>query len=220
MVDTISSLGSIDYRHEEWGVDVSVSGSQKGLMLPPGLVFNAVSAKALEAAKEAKLPRSYWDWDRMLAQYEAGYFPYTPATNLLFALREALAMLREEGLENVFRRHVRYGEATRSAVSAWGLELQCNQPEEQSNVLTAVRLPDGHDADGLRALARKRFNLSLGAGLGKVKGRIFRIGHLGDFNDLMLLGTLAGVESSLALSGVPIERGGVDAAMRSLETAE
>lgn len=217
MVDTISSLGSAEYRHDEWKVDVAVGASQKGLMLPAGLGFNAVSPKAREAAKTARLPRSYWDWERMIARYEEGYFPYTPATNLLFGLKEALAMFREEGLENIYKRHVRYGEATRRAVAAWGLEVQCTHPEEHSPVLTGVRLPDGHDADRFRALALDRFSLSLGAGLGKAKGKLFRIGHLGDFNDLMLFATLAGVESGLALAGVPIRRGGVDAAIRTLE---
>jgi alanine-glyoxylate transaminase/serine-glyoxylate transaminase/serine-pyruvate transaminase len=216
-VDTISSLASLDYRHDEWGVDVTVGGSQKGIMLPPGLSFNAISAKAREAHKAAKLPRSYWDWERMIAQNEEGYFPYTPATNMLFGLREALAMLREEGLENVFCRHTRYGEASRAAAAAWGLELQCAHPREHSNVLTAVRLPDGYDAEALRAFVVRRFNLALGSGLGRVKGKLFRIGHLGDMNDLMLLATLAGVESGMALSGIPIKRGGVEAAMLSLE---
>jgi len=219
LVDTISSLGSIDYRHDEWGVDVTVGASQKGLMLPPGLSFTAVSARALEASKEARLPRSYWDWQRMIDQNESGYFPYTPASNLLFGLREALEMMREEGLENIFHRHTRHGEATRRAVSTWGLEVQCANPAEHSGVLTGVRLPEGHDAARVMALALERYGLSLGVGLGKVKGRIFRIGHLGDFNDLMLAATLVGVESSLALADVPINRGGVDAAIRYLEDA-
>lgn len=217
MVDAISSLGSLDYRHDDWGVDVTVAASQKGIMLPAGLSFTAVSPKALEAPARAGLPRAYWDWERMLARNEEGFFPYTPATNLLFGLREALSMLREEGLENVFRRHRRHGEATRRAVEAWGLELQCQHPEEHSDVLTAVRLPEGHDADRFRARVLERFNLSLGAGLGNVKGRVFRIGHLGDLNDLMLFGTLAGVESGLALAGVPIRRAGVATAMEWLE---
>jgi alanine-glyoxylate transaminase/serine-glyoxylate transaminase/serine-pyruvate transaminase len=220
MVDAVSSLGCLDYRHDEWGVDVAVSGSQKGLMLPAGLSFTALSPKALEASKTAGLPRSYWDWDRMLDLNDAGFFPYTPATNLFFGLRESLAMLREEGLEQVFRRHARYGAATRRAVEAWGLELQCANPAEWSDVLTAVRLPDGHDADRVRAVILERFNLTLGAGLGKLKGRVLRIGHLGDFNDLMLAATLAGVESGLVLSGVPIRRGGVQAAMEVLEVRE
>ncbi len=219
MVDAVSSLASIDYRHDAWGVDVAVSGSQKGLMLPAGLSFTAIGPRALEASKSARLPRSYWDWTRMLDLNAAGWFPYTPATNLLFGLRESLAMLREEGLDQVFRRHARYGAATRRAVEAWGLELQCTHPPDWSDVLTAIRLPDGHDADALRALILERFNLALGSGLGKVKGRVFRIGHLGDLNDLMLAATLAGVESGLVLSGVPIQRGGVQAAMEVLEAS-
>jgi alanine-glyoxylate transaminase/serine-glyoxylate transaminase/serine-pyruvate transaminase len=217
LVDTISSLGSVDYRHDEWGVDVTVGASQKGIMLPPGLSFNAVSQKALDAAKRASLPRSYWDWEPMLEQNAKGYFPYTPATNLLYGLREALAMFRERGLESIFRRHVRHGEATRAAVAQWGLEVQCTNPQEFSGVLTAVRLPESHDADAVLEVAREKFNLSLGVGLAKLKGRVFRIGHLGDFNDLMLAGTLAGVESSLALASVPMRRGGVEAAMAHLE---
>jgi alanine-glyoxylate transaminase/serine-glyoxylate transaminase/serine-pyruvate transaminase len=217
MVDAVSSLGCLEYRHDAWGVDVTVSGSQKGLMLPAGLSFTALGPKALEASKSAGLPRSYWDWARMLRLNEDGYFPYTPATNLLFGLRESLSMLREEGLDQVVRRHRRYGVAARRAVEAWGLELQCSEPEERSDVLTAVRLPEGHDADRVRALILERFDLTLGSGLGKVKGKVFRIGHLGDFNDLMLVATLAGVESGLALSGVPIQRGGVQAAMETLE---
>ena len=217
MVDTISSLGSLDYRHDEWGVDVTVAASQKGLMLPPGLAFTGVSTKAIEASRAATLPRSYWEWERMIAQNEKGFFPYTPATNLIYGLRESLVMFREEGLESIFRRHTRHGAATRRAVLAWGLEIQCVNPEEYSGVLTGVRLPEGHDADGFRALALDRFNLSLGTGLGKLKGRVFRIGHLGDLNDLMLFATLAGVESGLALSDIPIQRGGVDAAIKHLE---
>jgi alanine-glyoxylate transaminase/serine-glyoxylate transaminase/serine-pyruvate transaminase len=219
MVDTISSLGSIDYRHGAWGVDVTVAASQKGLMLPPGLAFLAVSEKAIQASKRASLPRSYFDWTRHIAQSRQGFFPYTPATNLLFGLRESLAMLREEGLANVFTRHERHGAATRAAIGGWGLEVQCAVPAEQSPVLTGVRLPDGHDADSFRSLTLDRFNLSLGTGLGKLRGKMFRIGHLGDMNDLMLLATLAGVESGLALSGVPIRRGGVEAAMRILEAS-
>lgn len=220
LVDTISSLGSAEYRHDDWGVDVTVAASQKGLMLPAGLGFNAVSEKARRAAADAGSRRSYWDWERMITFNETGYFPYTPATNLLFGLREAISMLREEGLERVFRRHARHGAAARRAVETWGLEVQCAREDEYSPVLTGVRLPEGHDADRVRAIAYQRFNMSLGAGLGKVKGRIFRIGHLGDFNDLMLFGTLAGVESSLALAGVPIRRGGVDAAIRFLEETD
>ncbi len=216
LVDTISSLASIDYRHDEWGVDVTVGGSQKGLMLPPGLGFNAVSEKARAAAASARLPRSYWDWEAMLAGNAAGAFPYTPATNLLYGLREALIMLREEGLANVFARHDRHAEATRRAVRAWGLDILCADPAEYSSSLTAVRMPDGHDADALRQVILDRFDMSLGAGLGKLKGRIFRIGHLGDFNDLMLAGTLCGVEMGLSLVNVPSRRGGVDAAMSYL----
>jgi alanine-glyoxylate transaminase/serine-glyoxylate transaminase/serine-pyruvate transaminase len=213
MVDTISSLGSIDYRADEWGVDVTVAGSQKGLMLPPGLSFNAVSDKALAAAKSARLPRSYWDWEEMLANNRGGYFPYTPATNLIYGLDEALRMLQEEGLARVFARHDRHAEATRRAVRAWGLEILCVNPAEYSSSLTAVVMPQGHDADRLRELILERFDLSLGTGLSKLKGTVFRIGHLGDFNDLMLLGTLAGVEMGLACAGVPHRPGGVRAAM-------
>ncbi len=216
MVDTISSLASIDYRHDEWGVDVTVGGSQKGLMLPPGLGFNAVSEKARAAAASARLPRSYWDWEAMLANNKAGSFPYTPATNLLYGLREALIMLQDEGMANVFARHDRHAEATRRAVRAWGLDVLCADPAEYSSSLTAVCMPDGHDADALRQVILDRFDMSLGAGLGKLKGRIFRIGHLGDFNDLMLAGTLCGVEMGLALANVPSQRGGVDAAMSYL----
>ncbi len=216
MVDTISSLGSIDYRHDEWGVDVTVACSQKGLMLPPGLGFNAVSEKALAAARVGGMPRSYWDWEAMLATNRAGFFPYTPATNLLFGLREAIAMLHEEGLENVFARHARHAAATRAAVNAWGLEILCQDPREYSNVLTAVVMPEGHDADRLREVILRRFDMSLGAGLTKLKGRVFRIGHLGGLNDLMLMGALCGVEMGLALAGVPHERGGVDAALSFL----
>jgi alanine-glyoxylate transaminase/serine-glyoxylate transaminase/serine-pyruvate transaminase len=213
MVDTISSLASMDYRHDEWGVDVTVAGSQKGLMLPPGLSFNAVSAKALEAAKRARLPKSYWAWDEMLAHNRDGYFPYTPATNLLYGLREALRMLEEEGLENVFARHARHAEATRRAVRAWGLEVLATNPAEYSSSLTAVLLPAGHDADRVRRVILEHFDLSLGTGLGKLAGKVFRIGHLGDFNDLMLAGTLAGCEMGLALAGVPVKREGVQAAL-------
>lgn len=216
MVDTISGLGSMDYRHDEWGVDVTVCGSQKGLMLPPGLGFNALSPKSIAAQKAARLPRSYWDWDAMLEVNETGYFPYTPATNLLFGLREAVAMLEDEGLDAVFDRHRRLGEATRRAVQAWGLDILCAEPLDLSNVLTAVVLPDGHDADAFRRVVLDRFDISLGNGLGKVKGRVFRIGHLGDFNESMLLGTLAGIEMGLKLAGVPHRPGGVDAAMAFL----
>ena len=213
MVDTISSLASIDYRHDEWGVDVTVAGSQKGLMLPPGLSFNGVGEKALAASKSAKLPKSYWGWEDMLAANKNGFFPYTPATNLLYGLREALAMLREEGLQNVFARHARHAEATRRAVRAWGLELVCANPAEYSNSLTAILMPQGHDADALRKVILEAYDMSLGTGLGKLAGKIFRIGHLGDFNDLALMGTLAGVEMGLSLTGVPHQKGGVQAAM-------
>jgi len=213
MVDTISSLASIDYRHDEWGVDVTVAGSQKGLMLPPGLSFNAVSEKALAASKDAKLPRSYWGWEEMIANARKGYFPYTPATNLLYGLHEALAMLREEGLDNVFARHARHAEAARRAVRAWGFEIQSAVPEEYSNSLTAVMMPAGHDADALRRVILEAYDMSLGTGLGKLAGKIFRIGHLGDFNDLMLAGTLCGIEMGLALAGVPHQQGGVQTAL-------
>ena len=219
MVDTISSLASIDYRHDEWGVDVTVAGSQKGLMLPPGLSFNAVSDKALAAAKTAKLPKSYWGWDEMLGPNKNGFFPYTPATNLLYGLREALAMLLEEGLDNVFRRHDRHAEATRRAVRAWGLEILCLNPAEYSSSLTAVLMPAGHDEAAFRKIVLEHFNMSLGSGLGKVAGKVFRIGHLGDFNDLMLVGTLAGVEMALELAGIAHRQGGVGAAMSYLTDA-
>ena len=216
MVDTISSLASIDYRHDEWGVDVTVAGSQKGLMLPPGLSFNAIGERALAASKSAKLPRSYWSWDDMLGANRSGFFPYTPATNLLFGLREAIAMLMEEGLDNVFARHARLAEAARQAVRAWGLEILCANPEEYSNSLTAVLLPPGHDAELVREIVLERFDMSLGTGLGKVAGKVFRIGHLGHFNDLMLAGTLCGVEMGLSLAGVPIRKAGVAAALEHL----
>jgi alanine-glyoxylate transaminase/serine-glyoxylate transaminase/serine-pyruvate transaminase len=217
MVDTISSLASLDYRHDEWGVDVTVGGSQKGLMLPPGLSFNAISDKALAASKSAKLPRAYWGWDEMIANGKTGYFPYTPATNLLYGLREALKMLlEEEGLDNVFARHQRHAEATRRAVRAWGLEVLATNPAEYSGALTAVLLPAGHDADRVRKIILEHFDMSLGTGLGKLAGKVFRIGHLGDFNDLTLMGTLAGVEMGLALAGVPCRQEGVQAAMQYL----
>ncbi len=219
LVDTISSLGSIDYRHDEWGVDVTIGGSQKGLMLPPGLSFNAFSAKALAASERAKMPRSYWDWREMLAANASGYFPYTPATNLLYGLAEALAMLFEEGLPNVYARHDRFGEATRRAVRAWGLEIQCAEPADFSSVLTGVVMPEGHSADAFRRVVLERCDMSLGQGLGRLSGKVFRIGHLGWFNDLMLCGTLAGVEMGLALAGVPHRKGGVDAAMGYLVDA-
>ncbi len=213
MVDTISSLASIDYRHDEWGVDVTVAGSQKGLMLPPGLSFNAISDKALAASKDAKLPRSYWAWDEMLASGKTGYFPYTPATNLLYGLSEALAMLFEEGLDNVFARHQRHAEATRRAVRAWGLEVLALNPAEYSGALTTIMVPAGVNADDVRRVILEKFDMSLGTGLGKLAGKVFRIGHLGDFNDLTLMGTLAGVEMGLGLAGVQVKNGGVQAAM-------
>jgi alanine-glyoxylate transaminase / serine-glyoxylate transaminase / serine-pyruvate transaminase len=216
LVDVISSLGSIDYRHEEWGVDVTVGGSQKGLMLPAGLGFNAVSARAVEVSETSGSPRSYWDWAPILEANESGFWPYTSATNLLYGLREALAMLREEGLPTVFARHARHAEATRAAVEAWGLEVLALDPRERSAVLTGVVVPEDVDADQVRRVILERFDMSLGAGLGKLKGRIFRIGHLGDFNDLMLAGTLCGVEMGLRLAGVPIEPG-VQAALDVLE---
>ena len=220
MVDTISSVGAMDYRHEDWGVDVTVGGSQKGLMLPPGLSFNAVSDKALAAGKTAKMQRYYWDWQEMLTPNRQGFFPYTPATNLLYALREAMAMLHEEGLENVFARHARHGEATRAAARVWGLENVCEKPAEYSNSSTALFIPEGHDADQLRQVILENFDMSLGAGLSKLARRVFRIGHLGHFNDLMLMGTLSGVEMGLRLAGVPHKEGGVAAAMNSLTAAK
>ena len=216
LVDTISSLASIDYRHDEWGVDVTVGCSQKGLMLPPGLGINAISQKAIAASKSARLPRSYWDWEPMLTDNKAGFFPYTPATNLLYGLREAIQILREEGLENVFARHDRHAEAARRAVQAWGLEIVCLRPDEYSSSITAVLMPAGYDADALRKVILERLDMSLGTGLGKLKGKSFRIGHLGDFNDLMLAGTLCGVEMGLSIAGVPFTRGGVAAALEFL----
>lgn len=213
MVDTISSLASMDYRHDEWGVDVTVCCSQKGLMLPPGLGMNAVSQKALGASAQASLPRSYWNWGPVLTMNEKGFYPYTPPTNLLYGLEAALEMLLEEGLPKVFARHHRHAEATRIAVRGWDLELCCLDPDEYSESLTAVWMPDGYDADALRALILDRFDMSLGTGLGKVKGRVFRIGHLGDFNDLMLAGTLCGVEMGLGLAGVPHRKDGVKNAL-------
>jgi alanine-glyoxylate transaminase/serine-glyoxylate transaminase/serine-pyruvate transaminase len=213
MVDTISGLASADYRHDEWGVDVTVSGSQKGLMLPPGISFNAVSPKAIEAGKSARLPRSFWDWEEIIAMNQTGYWPYTPSTNLLYGLSEALDMILEEGLDNVFARHQRLAEACRRAVRAWGLEIQCADPSVYSPVLTGVMMPDGIDADAVRRIIYDRFNMSLGAALGKMKGRMFRIGHLGDCNDLTLMATLAGCEMGLKLSGVPVAASGVAAAM-------
>ncbi|CAB3727539.1 Serine--glyoxylate aminotransferase [Achromobacter deleyi] len=219
MVDTISSLGSVDYRHDEWGVDVTVAGSQKGLMLPPGLAFNAVGPRALAAADSARLPRSYWDWREMLAANARGYFPYTPSTNLLYGLHEALAMLQAEGLPQVFARHQRHAQATRLAVQAWGLELLSLDPAAHSPALTAVLMPAGHGADAFRKVVLDRFDMSLGQGLGQLSDRIFRIGHLGHFNDLTLCGTLAGVEMGLAAAGVPHRPGGLQAAMEFLAKA-
>lgn len=219
IVDAISSLGSIDYRMDEWEVDVTVCGSQKGLMVPPGLGFNAISEKALGANKSARLPRSYWDWQDMLKHNRTGFFPFTPATNLLFALREALKMMNEEGLANIFRRHVRHGEAARAAVRAWGLEIVCEEPLEYSSSMTGVFTPEGHDADRLRTIILENFDMSLGAGLGKLAGKAFRIGHLGSFNDLMLAGTLSGVEMGLRLAEIPHKEGGVMAALDSLTPA-
>lgn len=219
LVDTISSLGSIEYRHDEWGVDVAIGGSQKGLMLPPGMSFNAISEKALAAAKTSRMPKSYWDWQSMLAANKNGFFPYTPATNLLFGLREALQMLQEEGLDNVFARHRRHGEATRRAVQTWGLEVLCLNPAEYSSSSTSVLLPAGHNADEFRKTVLEAFNMSLGNGLARLAGKVFRIGHLGDFNDLMLAGTLSGVEMGLELAGIPHKKGGVQAALEVLAQA-
>ena len=213
MVDTISSLGSIDYRHDEWGVDVTVGGSQKGLMLPPGLSFNALGEKALTVAKQSKMPKSYWGWDEMIAANKTGFFPYTPGTNMLYALGEAIDMLHEEGLENVFARHDRHAEATRHAAKAWGLDILCKEPRHYSSSLTALMMPAGHDADAFRKTALEHFDVSLGTGLSKVAGKVFRIGHLGDTNDLTIVGALAGVEMGLSLAGVPHRKGGVQAAM-------
>ncbi|WP_353646737.1 aminotransferase class V-fold PLP-dependent enzyme [Mesorhizobium sp. WSM2239] len=213
MVDTISSLGSIEYRHDEWGVDVTVGGSQKGLMLPPGLSFNAISDKALAASKSAALPNSFWSWSEMLPANAKGFFPYTPATNLLYGLAEAIDMLHEEGLDHVFARHQRHAEATRRAVKTWELEVFCRDPRHYSGSLTAVLMPDGHSADGFRRTVSNAFDMSLGSGLSKIADRVFRIGHLGDFNDLMLAGTLAGVEMGLERAGVPHQKGGVQAAL-------
>jgi alanine-glyoxylate transaminase/serine-glyoxylate transaminase/serine-pyruvate transaminase len=213
MVDTISSLALTDYRHDEWGVDVTVGSSQKGLMLPPGLGFNAIGEKALATSKSARLPRSYWDWEAMINANQTGFFPYTPSTNLLYGLKEAIEMIREEGLEKIFARHNRLAEATRRAVRAWGLEVNCSNPQEYSNSVTAVRAPEGQNADALRKLILERFNMSLGNGLGKLQGKVFRIGHMGDFNELMLAGTLSGVEMGLALAGAAFKKGGVQVAI-------
>jgi alanine-glyoxylate transaminase/serine-glyoxylate transaminase/serine-pyruvate transaminase len=220
LVDTISSLGSIDFRHDEWGVDVTIGCSQKGLMLPPGLGFNALSRKALTASKSARLPRSYWDWTAMLSQNASGFFPYTPATNLLYGLKESLQMLREEGLDNVFARHKRHAEATRRAARTWGLEIVALEPAEFSASLTALYTPAGHSADEFRKVVLDHFNMPLGTGLGRLQNKVFRIGHLGDFNDLMLAATLGGIEMGLALAGIPHQKGGVAVALDYLtETA-
>ncbi len=220
MVDTISGLASIDYRHDEWGVDVTISGSQKGLMLPPGLSFNAVSEKALTVNKTAKLQRSYWDWADMIGPNKTGYFPYTPATNMLYGLNEAIDMLHEEGLDNVYARHARHGQATRAAVKAWGLEVLCTQQGQESGVLTAVLMPEGQSADGFRATTLKHYDISLGNGLSKVADKVFRIGHLGDFNDLMLMATLSGIEMGLGQANVPHQAGGVMAALENLKNSK
>ncbi|MGW4849293.1 pyridoxal-phosphate-dependent aminotransferase family protein [Nocardia brasiliensis] len=216
LVDTISSLGSIDYRHDDWGVDVTVACSQKGLMLPPGLSFNAISDKALAAATTARLPKSFWDWTPILDNNERGFYPYTPATNLLYGLREALIMLEEEGLPNVFARHRRHAAATRAAVHGWGLEVLCADAREYSGALTAVLLGAEYDADKVRRIILERFDMSLGTGLGKLAGRVFRIGHLGHFNDLMLAGTLSGVQMGLELAGVTVDPAGLPAALAVL----
>ncbi|MDA3630543.1 aminotransferase class V-fold PLP-dependent enzyme [Saccharopolyspora sp. WRP15-2] len=216
LVDTISSLGSIDYRHDEWGVDVAVGCSQKGLMLPPGLGFNAISRKALAAAEKARLPKSYWNWTPVLDANERGSFPYTPPTNLLYGLREALSLLESEGLPEVFARHDRHAAATRAAVRGWGLEVLCADEREHSSSLTAVLLAEEHDANKVRQIILDRFDMSLGAGLGKLNGRVFRIGHLGDFNDLALAGTLSGVHMGLQLAGVPIDPAGIQTALEAL----
>lgn len=213
IVDTISGLGSADYRHDEWGVDVSISGSQKGLMLPPGLSFNALSPRAIEASKTASMPRAFWGWDEIVEMNKGGYWPYTSSTNLLYGLSEALDMFDEEGMEHVFARHQRWASGVRTAVHAWGLPIQCADPAVYSPILTGVITPEGVDADEIRKLIQKRFDLSLGTGLGKLKGRMFRIGHLGDSNDLTLMATLAGVEMGLKLSGVKLSGSGVVAAM-------
>lgn len=216
LVDTISSLACIDYRHDEWRVDVTIAGSQKGLMLPPGLGFNAISEKALAASDTARLPRSYWDWRPVIEANSRGFFPYTPATNLLYGLREALTMLMDEGLDAIFARHARHAEATRLAVRGWGLDVLCADEREYSNSLTAVVLPDGYDADKVREIILDRYDMSLGGGLGKLAGRVFRIGHLGHFNDLTLAGTLAGVQMGLTLAGVPVSLDGIDGAFDRL----
>ena len=218
MVDSISGLASIDFRFDEWGVDVCVAGSQKGLMLPPGLSFNCASLRALAASETGGMTRSYWDWSDMRDPNRSGYFPYTPATNLLYGLNEAITMLHEEGLPNVFARHARHGAATRAAVRAWGLEVLCNRQGQESGVLTAVLMPEGHSADAFRAKVLAEFDISLGNGLARLSDRVFRIGHLGDFNDAMLLGTLSGIEMGLSHAEVPHTRGGVEVAMEALQS--
>ena len=217
MVDTISGLASINFEHDNWGVDVTISGSQKGLMLPPGLSFNAISEKALNVSKTSGMKRSYWDWKEQIKMNNTGYFPYTPATNLLYGLKESLKMLDEEGLENVFKRHDRHAKATRIAVQAWGLDILCLEKKDYSSVVTAVMVPDKNNADELRKIILENFNMSLGNGLSKLKGKVFRIGHLGDFNDLMLLGTLSGVEMGLSISNIPFQKGGVEKASQYLK---
>jgi alanine-glyoxylate transaminase/serine-glyoxylate transaminase/serine-pyruvate transaminase len=219
MVDTISSLASTDYRHDEWGVDVTIGGAQKGLMLPPGMSFNAVSDKALAATKSSQLPKSFWDWDDMLTMNKIGFFPYTPATQMLHGLAASIDMLHEEGLENVFARHDRFAEATRRAVRGWGLETMCRDPKYYSPTITGVMMPDGHDADAFRNLALDTFNISYGMSFARYGGKIFRIGHLGDINDLTLIGALGGTEMALALAGVPHRKGGTQAAMDYLVSA-
>ena len=216
MVDTISGLASMEYKHDEWGVDVTVSGSQKGLMLPPGLSFNAVSEKAKLTAKKSKMRRSYWDWHEQIEANKQGSFPYTPATNLLYGLKEAIAMLHEEGLDNVFKRHDRHAKATREAVQAWGLEVLCEEQNDYSSVLTAVIMPNGFYADEFRKVILENFNMSLGNGLSKLAGKVFRIGHLGDFNDLMLMGTLTGIEMGFDMVGIPYQKGGITKATEIL----
>ena len=216
MVDTISGLASMEYKHDEWGVDVTVSGSQKGLMLPPGLSFNAISDKALKIAKTSGMRRSYWDWEEQIEANKSGSFPYTPATNLLYGLKEAINMLHEEGLDNVFKRHAKHALATRAAVQAWGFENVCKEEKDFSNVLTAVMLPENHNADNLRKIILENLNMSLGGGLSKLAGKVFRIGHLGDFNDLMLMGTLNGIEMGFEMAGIPYQKGGIAKATQIL----
>jgi len=216
MVDTISGLASMEYKHDEWGIDVTVSGSQKGLMLPPGLSFNAISEKAIKISKKSGMRRSYWDWEEQIEANRSGSFPYTPATNLLYGLKEAIKMLHEEGLDKVFKRHDRHAKATRLAVQAWGLEVLCKEERDYSSVLTAVVLPETHNADNLRRIILENFNMSLGNGLSKLSGKVFRIGHLGDFNDLMLMGTLTGIEMGLDLAGIPHQKGGAARASEAL----